>query len=122
MPSSRCPTSRCPHPTRHPAGAWRSCALLALVLLTGCGPGWDGETFIIPDEVTVEAPDAPLVHMEIVEDSTEDVANRMLGFSDKLRRRDFDAAADWMTPDFAGHGFSGLDCSLVAAFGITGAR
>jgi hypothetical protein len=32
----------------------------------------------------------------------------MLGFSDKLRRRDFGAAADWLTPGFAGHALSGL--------------
>lgn len=63
----------------------------------------------LPDTVTVATPDKPLVSMEIVEDFSEEVANEMLGFADKLRRRDFAAAADWLAPDFVGQALWGLE-------------
>ncbi len=70
--------------------------------------GSAGSSVNLPDSVTVAVPDTPLVHMELVEDLSEEVANEMLGFADKLRRRDFTAAADWLAPDFVGHALVGL--------------
>jgi len=69
---------------------------LVLVALQGAAP------------VSVAAPDRPLVDMEQTEDYSEAVANAMLEFSDKLRRRDFGGAAAWLTEDFRGGGFAGL--------------
>jgi hypothetical protein len=88
-----------------------------LALLSGCSDseGLHDEELVeneatrpLPDSLSVSTPDSPLIHMEIVEDFSEEVANEMLGFSDKLRRRDFGAAAEWLAPDFVGHALSGL--------------
>ena len=46
--------------------------------------------------------------MDLVEDYSEEVADRMVGLGDKLRRRDFEACKDWLAADFAGHGLHGL--------------
>lgn len=59
-------------------------------------------------QVEVPAPDVPLARMDLVEDYSEEIANRLIGFSDKLRRRDFDGAKAWLASDFAGRGWAGL--------------
>jgi hypothetical protein len=108
-----------PLPRRRATSLHVSLPLLAVALvlvplpLMGCGSETAPESIELPAVVEVEVPDSPLVHMELVEDSTEEVANRMLGFSDKLRRRDFRGAADWLTPDFAGHSVAKLATESV---------
>ena len=59
-------------------------------------------------EVVVPTPDAPIVDMGVVEDMSEAVANRFVDFSDKLRRRDFAGAREWLVPNFAGDALAGL--------------
>ena len=67
-----------------------------------------GEKFALPSEIKIEEPEVAIELVEQVEDNTEEVANRLLDFSDKLRRRDFTSARTWFTDDFAGHGLAGL--------------
>ncbi len=62
----------------------------------------------LPDAIEIEDPEVPIELVEQVEDNTEEVANRLLDFSDKLRRRDFGSVRKWLTDDFAGHGLAGL--------------
>jgi len=80
------------------------------------------EPVILPDTLTVATPGSPLIHMEIVEDFSEEVANEMILFADKLRRRDYGAAADWLTPDFVGHALSGLTIDSVDALPLDATR
>ncbi|MCP3914285.1 MAG: VCBS repeat-containing protein [bacterium] len=54
-------------------------------------------------------PDDPVTNVEVVEERSEEVANRLLTFSDKLRRRDFTAAAEWLSESFHGHAFAPLE-------------
>lgn len=56
----------------------------------------------LPDKVTIDSPSDPVVLMEIVEDYSEEVANRFVAFAYELKRRDFDAAREWIAPEFAG--------------------
>ena len=84
-------------------------APLALALGGACAGGDE-----LPVEVVVPAPDRPLLDMEVVEDYSEAVANRFIELADKLRRRDFNAAREWIAPDFAGHSFTDLASILVA--------
>lgn len=49
--------------------------------------------------------------MERVETWTEAIANTLFDYSDKLRQRDFTAAQEWLTPDFAGQAWDGLPVS-----------
>jgi len=67
-----------------------------------------GVVVTLPTEIKIEDPEVPIELVEQVEDNTEEVANRLLDFSDKLRRRDFTSARTWFTDDFAGHGLAGL--------------
>jgi len=59
--------------------------------------------------VEVAVPDSPIRDMEVVEDYSEAVANRMVDFADKLRRRDFDGALGWLAVDFVGHAFGPME-------------
>jgi hypothetical protein len=56
----------------------------------------------------VAAPDKAVRNMERVETWTEEVANAFNDFSERLRQRDFEGAAEWLTADFLAHGWSGL--------------
>ncbi|MDE0895670.1 MAG: hypothetical protein OSB10_03710, partial [Planctomycetota bacterium] len=56
----------------------------------------------LPDKVTIDTPSDPVVLMDIVEDYSEEVANRFVAFAYELKRRDFDAAREWIAPEFAG--------------------
>lgn len=51
---------------------------------------------------------AGVIDLEAVEDLSETVANRLIEFSDALRRRDFDRAASYLAGDFLGTRFSEL--------------
>ena len=77
----------------------------ALSLSTCGGDAAVPETTVteLPKQVEIPDPDRSVTRMETVEDLTEEVADRLLAFSDKVRRRDFAAAADWLTPGFHGH-------------------
>ena len=97
--------------SRNPAGA-----LLALLLgLGACSRGEpeapSGEpatAAALPETVEVAAPTEPLVNIDVVEDSSEAIANTLVELADKLRRRDFRAAEAWFAPDFAGHALAPL--------------
>jgi len=62
----------------------------------------------LPEVIEIPDPEVAIELVEQVEDQTEEVANRLLDFSDKLRRRDFTSARTWFTDDFAGHGLANL--------------
>jgi len=100
--------------------------LLALgaLALTACGDdasvsdsavsdtaGPDASATQLPEQVEIPDPDRSVTRLEAVEDLTEEVADRLLAFSDKVRRRDFAAAADWLTPGFHGHRMGDLPVS-----------
>jgi hypothetical protein len=62
----------------------------------------------LPDRVEVPVPDAPIVDIDVVEDSSEAVANSLVELADKLRRRDFQAAREWFATDFVGQPWAPL--------------
>ena len=122
-------------PLRRPGRVQRGAVVLSLLVsaLTACSaeeepPPASGNTpaaaalpddaYPLPTEVVVADPAHPLALMDMVEDYSEAVANRMLGFSDKLRRKDFAGAAEWLTPDFAGHGLDGLETQSEGPLGL----
>lgn len=65
----------------------------------------------LPATVEISDPGHPITRLEFVEDATEEVADRLLSFSDKVRRRDFTAAEAFLSPSFAGESFAGLEQS-----------
>jgi len=90
--------------------------LFACLLLGGCwgeepedsGTSGQGAAVELPEVIEIAKPTEPVHHLETVEDLSEEVADWLLDFSDKLRRRDFTAAEEWLREDFAGHSLSGL--------------
>ena len=74
---------------------------------TGSGPA-PQDPGPAPASVAVEDPSEPVDTLELVEDLTEETADWLLELSDKLRRRDFVAAAGWFDPQFWGHGLGAL--------------
>lgn len=94
-------------------------SILVFLSLAACGteetpststqPATSAAAAVLPEQVSVQSPAEPIAEMEFVEDATEAIANRMLEFSDKLRRRDFGAAREWLADDFAGHAFTPLE-------------
>jgi hypothetical protein len=74
---------------------------LLLSLLTLAAP-WStlaAQTELAP----IEDPKNRVTQLDEVEDYSEDVANTFVEWSDKIRRRDFAAAADLLTEGFRGH-------------------
>lgn len=67
----------------------------------------------LPEQIEISDPERPLTRLEFVEDVTEEVADRLLSFSDSLRRRDFTSAESFLAPSFAGMSFSGLAAAGV---------
>lgn len=67
------------------------------------------DTAELPSSIEIEDPDRPITRLDFVEDSSEEVADGLLDFSDLLRRRDFVQAGEWLAPEFAGHALSGLE-------------
>lgn len=62
----------------------------------------------LPSKVEVPLVDKPVVNIDVVEDSSEAVANTLNELADKLRRRDFGAAEAWFHPGFVGHALAPL--------------
>ena len=62
----------------------------------------------LPGRIEIEEPSQRVTRLEIVEDETEEVADRLLAFSDKVRRRDFAAARESLSDSFAGHDLGSL--------------
>ena len=63
---------------------------------------------VLPAKVEVPTPDKPVVNMDVVEDSSEAVANSLNDLADKIRRRDFGAAQAWFHASFVGHALAPL--------------
>ena len=59
-------------------------------------------------DVRVPDPSQPRLDMERVETWTQNLANTFNELAEKLRRRDFGAAQEWLDPSFAGHSWSPL--------------
>ena len=59
----------------------------------------------------IASPSNPMTNLELVEDRTEEVADRLLTFSAELVKQDFVAALDWLADDFKGMGFAHLPVS-----------
>jgi hypothetical protein len=78
-------------------------------------------THALPQTVEVPAPDSLVVNIDVVEDSSEAVANSLVELADKLRRRDFGAAEAWFAPHFAGHALRPLPLAKEEDLGL-GAR
>ena len=105
---------------------------LSLALtLSGCSsdsepvsPGAPGPSapFELPEEIKIAKPTEPVVHLETVEDLSEEVADWLLDFSDKLRRRDLSAAAAWLREDFAGHSIADLPVAGETALELDAVR
>ncbi len=72
----------------------------------GSPPAENGAS--LPSTIEIADPTQPIGRLEFVEDATEEVADRLLSFSDKIRRRDFGAAASFLSADFAGESLAGL--------------
>ena len=69
----------------------------------------------LPDRVQVAVPDEPVTRMALVEDMSEEVANRFVDFAAEVRRRDFSKLDQWIGADFVGQGlFGGLDGAAEA--------
>lgn len=66
------------------------------------------EDFELPQSVAIPDPDKAVAQVEFVEDMTEEAADRLLTFSDKIRRRDFTAAEAFLSGRFAGQSFGAL--------------
>jgi hypothetical protein len=79
-------------------------ALAAAVAAAGCSRGPEGST-----ENSSYAPPplrSPLSAMEAVEDLSEAVANRLIEFSDAIRKRDYPSARRYLAADFLGSAFA----------------
>jgi hypothetical protein len=63
----------------------------------------------LPARIEIADPEQPVTRLEFVEDATEEAADRLLAFSDRLRKRDFSAAAEFLSPRFAGESLDGLE-------------
>jgi len=105
-------------------------ALIACLLLGGCwseepaesGTPQEGAAVELPEVIEVAKPTEPVHHLETVEDLTEEVADWLLDFSDKLRRRDFTAAEEWLREDFAGYTLGGLEVGEKTALELAATR
>ncbi len=71
------------------------------------GLGAAGVVPPLPDRVEVFTPDDPIAVMDVVEDMSEEVANRFVALSETLRKRHFPEAAAFFADDFAGHALDG---------------
>lgn len=96
----------------------RALLLLAFVACSRSEPEPSGEATAapeplaprapLPETVEIPVPSNPIVVLDVVEDSSEAVANSLVELADKLRRRDFRAAGAWFAPEFAGPDLAAL--------------
>lgn len=82
--------------------------VLCWILVAQAGCTGDSEP-VVPNEgnSAASAPgssgdDSRVTELEVVETLSEDVANRLIEFSDAIRKRDFDAARDYLSDRFQG--------------------
>ncbi len=83
-------------------------AALPLALLPSPAP-FGG--FLEDDQAStihIEVPDDTIVHVEIVEDHTEAVADWFIALADLVRKRQMETTSEWMAEDFSGHGWTPL--------------
>ena len=89
-------------------------AVLALAAGTavwaGCGEEPLGP---LPETVELPAPEPRVTQLELVEDLSEQVADRLLNFSDKVRRRDLKSAREFLARAFYGHSTGGLPAAAT---------
>ena len=81
------------------------------LLLVGCSGSEDPASAgaqAKQDFTPIAAPSNPMTDLELVEDRTEEVADRLLSFSAVLVKQDFETAQAWFADDFQGMGFAGL--------------
>jgi hypothetical protein len=101
-------------PLHRPRGSHRSRWWLGLALIgcltAACSDDTPGPPAPVdlPDRVEVFTPASAITALSVVEDMSEEVANRAIELADEIRRRDWEAARAWFTNDFAGHATSGL--------------
>jgi hypothetical protein len=80
-----------------------------LLPLSACGDDRQGSPQDVQStQATLEIPAPGKLRRDLatVETWSEQAANDLLDFSDKLRRRDFAAAGRWIAADFQGHGWA----------------
>jgi FG-GAP-like repeat len=75
---------------------------------TAGAPATDDQAVSLPQTIEIPDPEPRITRLEVVEDESEQVADRLLSLSDKLKRRDFAAARTWFNSDFAGHDMGSL--------------
>lgn len=69
--------------------------------------------------IDIESPSNPHRKVEYVETETETNADRLLAFSDKVRKREFDALGDWFTEDFIGNGLAPVEVAATTALPLS---
>ncbi len=76
---------------------------LALGLAFGLAACGGDDAAPLPLVIEIDAPAEPLTQMDLVEDLSEDVANRLVELAAVVRRHAWEEARGWLTDDFAGH-------------------
>lgn len=69
---------------------------------SGLEPAPSAARVLTPKDLVIPDPDRPHESVEFVETESEAVADRLLEFSDKLRKREYGALSDFFTEDFVG--------------------
>ncbi len=65
--------------------------------------------------LTIQVPDDKIVHVELVEDHTEAVADWFIALADLVRKRQMETTGEWMAEDFQGHGWMPLQVTETSA-------
>jgi len=89
----------------------KSTLCASLALFASCGGGEEAPELppvVLPASVSIADPSPLLENIEFVEEASELVADRLVELADKLRRRDFGGAEEYLEYDFAGHSLAGL--------------
>lgn len=69
------------------------------------GPGSAAAAVVVPADVV--RPDRPLTNVELVEDDTEAMADSLIEFAEVLRKRQFEEARAWFSPELVAHPLHG---------------
>ena len=67
----------------------------------GIAPGAPATSLELPGEIA--SPDRPVTSVEAVEDETEALADSLIEFAEVLRKRQFDEAREWFSPELVAH-------------------